>query len=220
MKKNKLDIIYEDKELLVVNKKAHQLTVATDKGEVNTLYREVFDYLHKKNQKVFVVHRLDKDTSGVIVFAKNEQIKRALQDSWNDYSELREYYAIVEGRVEEKTGTIKEYLTESKTLHTFATSKDKGKLAITHFETIYASKNYSVLKVTIDTGRKNQIRVALANMGHPIIGDKNYGSTKNPLRRMCLHHRCLKLKHPFKNHIFEFVSPIPKEFDIFPTNKE
>ena len=164
MKKKKLDIIYEDKELLVVNKGARVLSVQTDKGGENTLYSEVYDYLHKKNQKVFVVHRLDKDTSGVIVFGKNEQIKRSLQDSWNDYSELREYYAIVEGRVEEKTGTIKEYLTESKTLHTFATSKDKGKLAITHFETIYASKNYSVLKVTIDTGRKNQIRVALAKM--------------------------------------------------------
>ena len=216
MIKKKLDIIYEDKELLVVNKKAHVLTVQTDKHEKDTLYSEVYDYLHKKNQKVFIVHRLDKDTSGVVVFAKNEKIKRALQEAWNDYCDVREYYAIVEGNVKETKGTIKQYLTENKTLHTYATDKEHGKLAITDFETIKASKNYSILKVTIRTGRKNQIRVALADMGHPIIGDKNYGSTKNPLRRMCLHHRYLKIKHPLKNHTFEFVSPVPSEFDIFP----
>ena len=198
MKKKKLDIIYEDKELLVVNKKAHELTVQTNKGGEETLYSEVYDYLHKKNQKVFVVHRLDKDTSGIVVFAKNEKIKKALQDMWNDYAEVREYYAIVEGSVKSDSDTIKNYLTENKQLHT------------------YRSKNYSILKVTIDTGRKNQIRVTLSDLGHPIIGDKNYGSTKNPLRRMCLHHRYMKLKHPFKNHIFEFSAPIPKEFDIFP----
>ena len=217
MKKNgKLDILYEDKEFLVINKKAHQLTVQTDKGVGETLYSEVYDYLHKKNQKVFIVHRLDKDTSGVVIFAKNEKIKKALQDEWNGYCEVREYYAVVEGDVKEKSGTIKQYLTENKTLHTYATDKLNGKLAITHFETLKESKNYSILKVLIDTGRKNQIRVAFSDMGHPIIGDKNYGSTKNPLRRMCLHHRYIKVKHPFKNKYLEFTAPIPKEFDIFP----
>ena len=216
MKKKKLDIIYEDKELLVVNKSAHVLTVQTDKGGESTLYGEVYDYLHKKNQKVFVVHRLDKDTSGIVVFAKNEKIKKALQDSWSDYAEVREYYAIVEGSVSKDKDTIKNYITDNKQLHSYSTTKENGKLCITSYEVIKRSKNYSILKVFIGTGRKNQIRVTLSDLGHPIIGDKNYGSTKNPLRRMCLHHRYLKLKHPFRNHTFEFVSPIPKEFDIFP----
>ena len=91
-----------------------------------------------------------------------------------------------------------------------------GQLAITHYKVIKSNAKYSLLDVNIDTGRKNQIRVTLSDLGHPIIGDKNYGSTKNPLRRMCLHHRYMKLKHPFKNFTFEFVAPIPKEFDIFP----
>ena len=216
MKKKKLDIIYEDKELLVVNKGAHVLTIQTDKGNSDTLYSEVYDYLHKKNQKVFVVHRLDKDTSGIVVFAKNEKIKKALQDSWNDYAEVREYYAIVEGSVEKDKDTIKNYITDNKQLHSYSTSKENGKLCITSYEVIKRSKNYSILKVYIQTGRKNQIRVTLSDLGHPIIGDRNYGSNKNPLRRMCLHHRYLKLKHPFKNYTFEFVSKIPKEFDIFP----
>jgi len=216
MKKKKLDIIYEDKELLVVNKGAHVLTVQTEKGGNDTLYSEVYDYLHKKNQKVFVVHRLDRDTSGIVVFAKNDKIKRALQDSWNDYAEVREYYAIVEGSVEKDKDTIKNYITDNKQLHSYSTSKENGKLCITSYEVIKRSKNYSILRVFINTGRKNQIRVTLSDLGHPIIGDRNYGSTKNPLRRMCLHHRYLKLKHPFKNHTFEFESKVSKEFDIFP----
>lgn len=216
MKKKKLDIIYEDKELLVVNKGAHVLTVQTEIGGNDTLYSEVYDYLHKKNQKVFVVHRLDRDTSGIVVFAKNDKIKRVLQDSWNDYAEVREYYAIVEGSVEKDKDTIKNYITDNKQLHSYSTSKENGKLCITSYEVIKRSKNYSILRVFINTGRKNQIRVTLSDLGHPIIGDKNYGSTKNPLRRMCLHHRYLKLKHPFKNHTFEFESKVPKEFDIFP----
>ena len=218
MKTKKMNIVYEDRDLIVINKPAHLLTISTDNEKEKTLFHQVMLYEKRKNKsnKVFIVHRLDKDTSGVVVFAKNEKIKRALQEAWNDYCDVREYYAIVEGNVKETKGTIKQYLTENKTLHTYATDKEHGKLAITDFETIKASKNYSILKVTIRTGRKNQIRVALADMGHPIIGDKNYGSTKNPLRRMCLHHRYLKIKHPLKNHTFEFVSPVPSEFDIFP----
>ena len=99
---------------------------------------------------------------------------------------------------------------------TVVVNDKNGKLAITGYKVIKRSKNYSILNVTINTGRKNQIRVTLSDLGHPIIGDKNYGSIKNPLRRMCLHHRYMKLKHPFKNFTFEFVAPIPKEFDIFP----
>ena len=214
MKKNdRLDIIYEDKNILVVNKPAHMLCVQTDKGVSTTLYEKVYDYLHKKNQKVFIVHRLDKDTSGIVLFAKNENLKNQLQDNWNDIVKVREYYAIVEGSVKENKQTIKQYLKENKQLKTYV-AKD-GKEAITHIEVIKRSKNYSILKVLIDTGRKNQIRVALESIGHPIIGDSKYGSTKNPLRRMCLHASKLVLINPITHKEMEFVCNIPKEFDIF-----
>ena len=214
MKKNdKLDIIYEDKFLLVVNKPAHMLTVQTDKGVSTTLYNKVYEYLHKKNQRVFIVHRLDKDTSGIVVFAKNEDLKNKLQDNWNELVKVREYYAIVEGSVKEDKQTIKQYLKENKQLKTYV-AKD-GKLAITHLEVLKRSKNYSILKVLIDTGRKNQIRVACESISHPIIGDSKYGSTKNPLRRMCLHASRLVLTNPNTHKDMEFMCNIPKEFDIF-----
>ena len=214
MKKNdKLDIIYEDKFLLVVNKPAHMLTVQTEKGVSTTLYNKVYEYLHKKNQKVFIVHRLDKDTSGIVVFAKNEDLKNKLQDNWNELVKVREYYAIVEGAVKEDKQTIKQYLKENKQLKTYV-AKD-GKLAITHLEVLKRSKNYSILKVLIDTGRKNLIRVACESIGHSIIGDSKYGSTKNPLRRMCLHATKLVLTNPYTHKDMEFVCNIPKEFDIF-----
>lgn len=214
MKKNdKLDIIYEDKFLLVVNKPAHMLTVQTEKGVSTTLYNKVYEYLHKKNQKVFIVHRLDKDTSGIVVFAKNEDLKNKLQDNWNELVKVREYYAIVEGSVKEDKQTIKQYLKENKQLKTYV-AKD-GKLAITHLEVLKRSKNYSILKVLIDTGRKNQIRVACESIGHSIIGDSKYGSTKNLLRRMCLHATKLVLTNPNTHKDMEFVCNIPKEFDIF-----
>ena len=140
-------------------------------------------------------------------------MKNQLQDNWNDIVKVREYYAIVEGSVKEDKQTIKQYLKENKQLKTYV-AKD-GKEAITHIEVIKRSKNYSILKVLIDTGRKNQIRVALESIGHPIIGDSKYGSTKNPLRRMCLHASKLVLINPITHKEMEFVCNIPKEFDIF-----
>ena len=216
MKKKKLDIIYEDKSILVINKPTHLLTISDNKNSPN-LYYEVYDYLHKKNQKVFIVHRLDKDTSGVILFAKSEDVKRNLQDTWDNTT--REYVTVVEGKLENKKGVVKEYLTEDKTLHTYSTDKKHGKLAITEYEVIDEDKNFSILKINIKTGRKNQIRVAMQDINHPIVGDKKYGSTKNPLRRVCLHATKLVIIHPKTKEILEFNSNIPKEFDFFYKNK-
>ncbi len=214
-KKDKLDIIYEDKNILVVNKPAHMLTVDTDKGGNITLYNKVYEYLHKKNQKVFVVHRLDKDTSGIVLFAKNEKLKKELQDNWNELVKVREYYTIVEGSISKAKDTIKLYLKDNKQLHTYATNSKEGKLAITKYELLKKSKNYSILKVFIETGRKNQIRVSMQEIGHPIIGDSKYGSTKNPLRRMCLHASRLVLFNPINHKEMEFISKVPEEFSIF-----
>lgn len=217
MKKDKLDIIYEDKTMIVVNKPAHLLTIATQDEKINTLYHKVYEYEKKKNKnnKIFIVHRLDKDTSGIVLFAKNQKLKESLQANWNTLAKTREYIGVVEGSVEKDKGTIKEYLTETKTLLTVKTREDKGKLAITDYEVLRKEKGFSVLKINIKTGRKNQIRVAMQGLNHPIIGDKKYGSTKNPLRRVCLHASKLVILNPLTNQEMEFNAKLPQEFKIF-----
>ena len=185
----KLDIIYEDKEIIVVNKEAKLLTISTDKVKNHTLYNEVSNYVKKQypKNKIFVVHRLDKDTSGVILFVKNEKIKKAFQDNWENIAIKREYVALVEGNNIGK-GIIKSYLFETKTLQVLSSNNpNKGKLAITEYESIKESKKYSLVKINILTGRKNQIRVHLNLIGHSIVGDKKYGALTNPLNRLGLH---------------------------------
>lgn len=217
MVKDKLDIIYEDKELIVINKPAHMLTIATEDEKINTLYHKVYEYLKKKNKnnKVFIVHRLDRDTSGLVLFAKNQKLKEILQEKWNEIAITREYYAVVEGYVDPVKRTITEYLKETKTLLTYATNDNSGKEAITEYEVIKRSKAFSILKINIKTGRKNQIRVAMQNMNHPIIGDKKYGSSKNPLRRICLHASKLEIIHPLNKKTYTFETRHPREFAIF-----
>lgn len=212
MKKERLDIIYEDKSLLVVNKEAGLLTIATEYEKERTLYHQVYMYLMRKNQKVFIVHRLDKDTSGIVVFAKNEKMKNMLQKDWNNLAKVREYVAIVEGKTSKEEDTLQDYLAETKTLKTYITNKKKGLLAITHYKLIKYISGFSVLQVLIDTGRKNQIRVQLSNIGNPIIGDKKYGSSKNPIKRLGLHAKRLVLINPITKREMEFIAPLPKVF--------
>ena len=216
MKKDRLDIIYEDKEIIVINKPTHLLTIGTEDEKFNTLYYKVSDYVKKKHKsnKVFIVHRLDKDTSGVLLFAKTQEVKDAFQEKWNELCKTREYVAIVEGNVKE-SGRIEQYLKETKTLLTYAVKDKDGKLAITNYEPIKSSKSYSVVKINIETGRKNQIRVAMNSINHPIVGDKKYGSTKNPVRRVCLHASRLEIMHPLKNTLLTFEAKLPKEFKQF-----
>ena len=202
----KLNIIYEDKNILVINKPTNYLTIGTDKDKIHNLYHEVREYLNKKNHKVFIVHRLDKDTSGVIIFAKNEKLKRDLQDNWNKYT--REYRVVVNGIVKEDKGTIKEYLNENKEHMVYATDSKHGELAITHYEVIKRFNKVTYLKVLIDTGKKNQIRVGLANLGHPILGDKKYG-IKDKAPRLFLHAYRLVIDNK------EYIAKLPKEFNIY-----
>ncbi len=213
-KTKKMDIIYEDKELLVINKPAGLLTIATEKEKNNTLYHQAREYIKKQNpnNKIFIVHRLDKDTSGIVLFAKSEKLKHMLQKNWNDYVFLREYIAIVEGRIDKNSGTIKSYLTEDKRLHTYETDSKHGKLAITNYEKLTSNKAYSLLKVTIETGRKNQIRVVFSSLNHPIIGDKKYGAIKNPIGRLGLH--AIRLGICINDKKYLWTSKIPKAFNI------
>lgn len=214
MKKDKLDIIYEDKDIIVINKKPHLLTISTENEKEKTLFHQVMLYLKKKNKanKVFIVHRLDKDTSGLIVFAKSETAKRKLQNDWENSK--RGYITVVNGVVEKDKDTIKSYLMETKTLLVYSTNnKQDGKLAITSYEKINSNKLYSLLKINIKTGRKNQIRVHLNDIGHSIVGDKKYGNIKrDPLRRLCLHANYLEFTHPITNKKLVLETKIPSTF--------
>ena len=206
------EIIYEDKQLIVINKPAGLLSMATKKKKKKTAYHYISEYLKKsdKRARVFIVHRLDRDTSGVLMFAKNEKIKNKLQDKWNKIVYKRGYLAIVEGKLKSRQGTIKNYLQESKTQQVYIAKT--GKLAITNYQVIQENKGYSLVEVFLDTGRKNQIRVHMQSLGHSIIGDKKYGAKSNPLKRLGLHAHVFGFIHPETKKKMEFVAKMPEEF--------
>ena len=206
-KKEKLKILFEDKHILIVYKKSGIPTIRSDKYK-NNLYSEVYDYLHKKNQRVFVVHRLDADTSGIVVFAKSEKVKNNLQLNWNNVH--REYIAIVHGNIKDK-GTIKSYLKETKTLYTYSTNDKSGLLAITNYEKIAYKNNLSLVKVVIDTGRKNQIRVHMKDNNTPILGDHKYGK-KDGYRNMMLLANKIFFVHPITMQRIDIDLGIPMEY--------
>lgn len=214
--KKKLDILYEDKNLLILNKPAKVLTIGTDKDKIHNLYFEASMYVKKQHpkNKVFIVNRIDRDTSGIVVFAKNENLKKELQNHWQEWAKNREYIGIVEGAVKENNGLIKNYLIEDKRLFVHETKDSKkGSLAITRYQVIKRTNVYTMLKINIETGRKNQIRVHLKGIGHPLIGDKKYGATKNPLSRMGLHASKLELYIPILKKRIIVESKVPKEFE-------
>lgn len=212
MTKKKLDILYEDKFLIIVNKPSNLLTISTAKEKVRTLYSYVYDYLKQKHKsnKVFIVHRLDKDTSGIVVFAKDEKTKFYLQDNWDKFK--RGYVAVVNGKVKNKSGVIKSYLQETKTHLTYTVKDTNGKLAITEYEKVLENKNYTMLSLNLKTGRKNQIRVQLSDMGNPIVGDKKYGLKKDPIRRMALHANYIEFVHPKTKEKITIDIDIPNSF--------
>lgn len=206
-------IIFEDDHLLVVNKPSGLLTIATEKEKERTLYHIVRDYVVSKNPhgRIFIVHRLDKDTSGIVLFAKDEKTKNQLQENWNDYVSLREYTAIVCGHPKEESGQIVQYLKETKTNLVYVSPREDGKKAITNYSVLKTNDKYSMLKVTIETGRKNQIRVAFASKKMPILGDKKYGE-KSKVNRLYLHANRLKIYYPVIKKDILFETSIPTEF--------
>jgi len=212
MTKKKLDILYEDKFIIVINKPSGLLTISTNKEKERTLFHYVYEYLKQKNKnnKIFIVHRLDKDTSGIVVFAKDERTKFYLQENWNDFK--RGYVAVVEGKVKNKKGVLKSYLMETKTLYTYSVNDKNGKLAITEYEKVLENKKYTMLSLNLKTGRKNQIRVQLSDLGNPIVGDKKYGIKKDPIRRMALHANYLEFIHPKTKEKIVIDIDIPNSF--------
>lgn len=193
MKKERLNIIFEDKTLLVVFKKSGVLTVNDGKHFDKTLYHQVLEYLQKKNQKVFVVHRLDRETSGIVVFAKSEKAKKFLQDNWSDTK--RFYKALVHGNVKNEKGRIEMYLKEDKFYNVYETKKSDGFKAITLYKVLNYKQDKTLLDIEILTGKKHQIRVGLKSIGHPIVGDKKYG-IKDNYRSMCLNAYRIVFIHP------------------------
>lgn len=208
----KVNIIYEDDSFLVVDKPSGMLTIATeeDKDSNNNLYSVLSKYVKKKNSnsKIFVVHRLDKDTSGVLLFAKNERLKDLLQNDWNNIA-TRIYYSVVYGNTKDE-GTIKSYLKEDSNLVSY--SSDTGKLAITCYKKIKSNENYSLLEILIKTGRRNQIRVQLKEIGHPIVGDSKYGHKDKNHKRMMLHAAKLSIINPISNKKMVFESKLNQSF--------
>lgn len=214
-KRSNLPIIYEDDEFIVINKPSSLLSVASDKEKGKTAYRMVTDYLQQqdKHSRVYITHRLDEDTSGVLLFSKNAGIRDAMQKSWQDIVSKRGYYAIVEGKMPLKEDTLKNYLMENTmNMMYVTTNKKEGKLCITHYKVVKEKSDYSLLDVGIDTGRKNQIRVQLGNIGHFVIGDDKYGEPSNPLKRLGLHAYSLEFTHPISHKKYSFVAEMPKEF--------
>ena len=212
--RSNLPIIYEDDELIVINKPSGLLSIASDKEKGATAYRMLSDYVQQKDKhnRIFVVHRLDEDTSGVLMVAKNPKIQKALQDNWNDIVTKRGYFAVVEGVMEQKEGTVKSYLKKN-AQNLMYSSKDKnGQFSITHYKVIKSNDEYSLLDVNIDTGRKNQIRVHMGDLGHHVIGDDKYGEPKNPLKRLGLHAYCLEFIHPVSKKRMKFETKMPEEF--------
>ena len=211
----RVPILYEDDSLLVISKPAGLLSVATDVERYKTAYRIMTDYVRLNNPdaRLFIVHRLDRETSGVLLFAKTEAMKRALQDNWNDLVQRREYVALVEGAPERERGVIRTYLHETKTHLVYSGRSETGVLAVTHYTVLRRGEEYSLLMVDIKTGRKNQIRAHLSELGCPVAGDKKYGAETNPLGRLALHATTLELINPLTKRRMTFSSPVPKEFE-------
>ena len=210
-----LDIIYEDDDIIAINKPAGLLSIASDTEAERTAYHILMEYEREKNinNRVYVVHRLDRDTSGILVIAKNEKMKLALQDNWGDIVKVRGYVAIVEGIPVKKTDRLKSWLKETKTHLIYSSESPKDGLeAITNYEVIKEGINYSLLNIDLETGRKNQIRVQLQDIGHSIAGDKKYSAQTNPIKRLCLHANKLALIHPYTKELMTFETPLPKEF--------
>lgn len=213
--KIKLDIIYEDDKLIAINKPAGLLSIESDNDTTNTAYRLVMDHVRSKNKmaRVYIVHRIDKETSGVLLFSKDEKLRDNLQHRWQDIVKKREYIAICEGNFQQKSGTIKSYLKNNANNLMYVTNDKSGQFAITHYKVIKENKNYSYVDVLIDTGRKNQIRVHLGSLGHKIVGDKKYQAKTDPIKRLGLHAYVLEFINPETNKIISLKAKIPSSFN-------
>jgi len=210
-----LNIVFEDPYIMIIEKQAGLLSIATATEKEETAYSILSDHVKKRDpkNKIFVLHRLDRETSGVMMFAKSEKVQQLLQKAWKEAVLERTYIVVVEGPLNKEEGTIVSWLTESKAFIMYSSrTPNGGQKAITHYKVLKKNKHYSLLEVNLETGRKNQIRVHMKDIGHSVIGDKKYGSTKHPIGRLGLHARVLAFKHPITGEEVRYEADIPKEF--------
>lgn len=217
-----LKILYEDAYIIVIEKKEGLLSVATEKQKERTAQHILNEYVKRqhRNNRVFVVHRLDRETSGIMMYAKDEKTQYTLRDNWHDIVYDRRYVAIVNGEVEREQGTVKSWLTDRKLYVSSSPVDDGGKLSITHYRTIKRANGFSLLELQLETGRKNQIRVHMESLGHPILGDERYGCEINPLNRLALHAFKLCFYHPITGERMEFETPYPNPFKSLMLKKQ
>ncbi|MEW6349185.1 MAG: RluA family pseudouridine synthase [Thermodesulfobacteriota bacterium] len=211
-----LVIIHEDSDILVVDKPPGLLTMGTDKEKSRTAYFILTDYVRKgcskSRNRIFIVHRLDRDTSGILVFAKNEQAKLVLQSRWEETK--KKYLAVVHGKCENIADTITTYLVENKAHNVYSTSDaTKGKPAHTAYRVLKETEDRSLLEVDLLTGRKHQIRVHLAGIGHPVVGDRKYGKGNEARTRLALHAKSISFRHPFTGEQLTFETKVPGYFN-------
>lgn len=211
----RIRLVYEDDDIIVIHKGSGILSVSTDNQKDGTAYSILRDYLKDKDPRLmlFVVHRLDRDTSGLMMFAKNVEAKEAMQHNWSNMVLGRKYVAVVEGKVEEAEGTIRSYLGETSQFEVYSTQNpEDGQLAITRYRRLMTKNGYSLMELSLDTGRKNQIRVHMKDLGHPIVGDRKYGAKNSPIHRLALHAQTLHFAHPRTKKEMFFDTPVPARF--------
>ena len=207
-------IVYEDRWLVVVEKNIGILSMAAGHSSLN-VKSVLDDYFHKSRQKcrAHVVHRLDRDTSGLMIYAKDMETEQILEHNWHDIVYDRRYVAVVSGEMEDDEGTIANWLKDNKAYVTYSSPTDNGgKYAVTHFHVLNRTTEHSLVEYRLETGRKNQIRVHSANMGHPVCGDIKYGNGDDPIHRLCLHAYVLCFTHPVTGERMEFDTQIPAAF--------
>jgi 23S rRNA pseudouridine1911/1915/1917 synthase len=207
---DRIRVVFEDESIVVVDKPPGLLTMATDSERVHTVYAALRAHANMKRppEKIFIVHRLDREASGLLVFAKTIEAREALQNQFKDHSAGRRYIALAEGRVVPDEFTISSYLAENAAFRVYSTRKSEtSKLAVTHVRVLKRNPKTTLLEIRLETGRKHQIRVHLAERGHPIAGDKVYGSRSNPLKRLALHGAHLEFRHPRTGKVVRFDSP-------------
>ena len=230
-----VQILFEDDNYIVVDKPSGMLTVATGK-EKKTLYSLLNAYIKvnarmqrkedllsgktpdRSTAKIWIVHRLDRGTSGALVFAKNERAKDILQSKWKDLVAERKYVAWLEGKMEKERGAVQSWLVEnpkSLKMNSYDTEVKDGQLAITHYRVLSYSRHYTQVEFSLETGRKNQIRVHAASLGHPVAGDEKYGAETDPIKRLALHAATLVFRNPFSNKMVRCSSPLPESFERF-----
>lgn len=214
-------IVYEDRYLVVVEKNIGILSMAAGHSSLN-VKTVLDDYFRKTRQNctAHVVHRLDRDTSGLMIYAKDMAMEQILEHEWHQIVYDRRYVAVVSGEMEDDEGTIANWLKDNKAYVTYSSPVDNGgKYAVTHFHTLARTADHSLVEYRLETGRKNQIRVHSADMGHPVCGDVKYGNGDNPIHRLCLHAYVLCFYHPVTHQRMEFETPVPNDFKFIMNNK-